>query len=301
MEFRNLETFVWVARLLNFRLAAERLYTTQPAVSARIAQLEQELKTRLFDRKPRRIELTQAGSALLIQAERMLELRSEMLAAAGAKARRARLRLGVPETIVHSWLPELVERIAVEHAEVTLDLEVDSTPNLLAALADERLDLAFLQGQLPDQRFATEALCEFPLGWFASPALGLPDGRVDLARCIERPIITHRRGSAPYDAVQTALTHHGLWPARLFGSSAIAGIVRLALDGVGVCVVSEAVVRRELDAGSLVRLDVGLRLPPVVFQVSFRHADKSRMAGLVARMAAEIARDHLAGPIHSSP
>jgi DNA-binding transcriptional LysR family regulator len=300
MEFRNLETFVWVARLLNFRLAAERLHTTQPAVSARIAQLELELKTRLFDRKPRRIELTTAGAALLIQAETMLDLRSEMLASAVATAQRGRLRLGVPETIVHTWLPALVERITAEHTAVTVDLEVDSTPNLLAALIGDRLDLAFLHGQVPDQRFFTESLCDFPLGWFASPILALGRGKISLARCVERPIITHRRGSAPYAAVQTALTEAGLWPARLFGSSAIAGIVRLALDGIGVCVVSEAVVRREVEAGLLVALDVGMALPPVAFHVSIRHGDKARLAGVVARMAEDIARAHLAATNPSS-
>ena len=49
-DLRNLETFVWVARLGGFRLAAEKLNTTQPAISARVAALEQEFGVRLFER-----------------------------------------------------------------------------------------------------------------------------------------------------------------------------------------------------------------------------------------------------------
>jgi len=61
LDLRNIETFVWVAQLGGFRLAAEKLNTTQPAISARIAVLEQELGVRLFERKQRRAVLTEMG------------------------------------------------------------------------------------------------------------------------------------------------------------------------------------------------------------------------------------------------
>ena len=51
IDLRNLETFVWVAQLGGFRSAADKLNTTQPAISARIALLEDELGVKLFDRE----------------------------------------------------------------------------------------------------------------------------------------------------------------------------------------------------------------------------------------------------------
>ena len=63
MNLRFLETFLWVARLNSFSATADRLHTTQAAVSNRIAALERELGIRLFDRDLRSVRLTPEGRA----------------------------------------------------------------------------------------------------------------------------------------------------------------------------------------------------------------------------------------------
>ena len=111
-DLRSLETFFWVAQLGSFRGASERLHTTQPAVSVRIAQLEEELGVRLFDRGPRIATLTAKGRLLLDYAERFLRLRAEMMeAVADPGAMSGVVRLGVAETIVHTWLSRYIERV----------------------------------------------------------------------------------------------------------------------------------------------------------------------------------------------
>ena len=293
IDLRNLETFVWVARLVSFRLAAEKLNTTQPAISARIALLEQGLGARLFDRRPRRVELTSAGVELLGYAERMLALRTEMVTAVGnAASLQGILRLGVPETILHTWLPTLIERIAADYPSVTLDVEVDSTPDLRDALASDRLDIAFLEGHEGDKRFASAPLCSFPLGWFASASLGLPHGKISLAECASWPIVTFRRGSRPYADVRGLLNRVGLTKTRMFGSSAIAGILRLAVAGIGACVLPVAVVQRELQEGKLRALPIQHELPAVAFHVSYRRNSDSKLAAIVAGLAAGVAQNY---------
>ena len=74
MNYKRLETFVWVASLGNFRKAAERLHTTQPAISARISGLEAELGVKLFEREggSSPIALTSKGKELLPYVEKIL-------------------------------------------------------------------------------------------------------------------------------------------------------------------------------------------------------------------------------------
>src|SRR5690606_12679328 len=106
IDLRNIETFFWVATLGSFRAASVKLNTTQPAVSQRIASLERDLGVRLFERDARGVTLTAKGHELLSHAERMLQLRRDMLQAAREQnVMRGPMRIGVAETIVQTWLP----------------------------------------------------------------------------------------------------------------------------------------------------------------------------------------------------
>ena len=75
MDFDQLHTFLEIVRLKSFSKAAQTCYRTQPAISAQIRQLEQELKTELFERFGSRISLTTAGKVFAGYAEQILELR----------------------------------------------------------------------------------------------------------------------------------------------------------------------------------------------------------------------------------
>ncbi len=78
MTFEQLRTFLWVARLGGFRKASDRLHLSQPAVSTRIANLEDELQAKLFERGPGDLVLTTMGQQLLGYAEQMLFVEEEI-------------------------------------------------------------------------------------------------------------------------------------------------------------------------------------------------------------------------------
>src|SRR5258707_15119725 len=109
-DFKAIETFMWVATLGSFRGAAQRLNTTQPAISQRIAQLEREVGVRLLQRDRRMVLPTPSGRQMMVYAEKLIGLRSEMLAAVGGpSAVRGVLRLGVAETIGPTWLSQPIK------------------------------------------------------------------------------------------------------------------------------------------------------------------------------------------------
>src|ERR1700730_19372622 len=84
IDFKTIETFLWVANLRSFRGAAEKLNTTQPAVSMRIAQLEDLLGVRLLDRDRRVVAPTPKGQVLLVYAERLMRVPGAIIDAGGA-------------------------------------------------------------------------------------------------------------------------------------------------------------------------------------------------------------------------
>src|ERR1700744_5649388 len=111
-DFKAIETFMWGVTLGSFRGAAQKLNTTQPAISQRIAQLEREVGVKLLQRDRRMVLPTPSGRQMMVYAEKLIGLRSEMLEAVGDRsAMRGVLRLAGAETIVHTWVAELLKNV----------------------------------------------------------------------------------------------------------------------------------------------------------------------------------------------
>jgi DNA-binding transcriptional LysR family regulator len=291
VDFKALETLVWVATLQSFHKAAARLNTTQPAVSQRIAQLEAEVGQRLLVREKRQVVPTEAGLRVLDYAERLLKLRAEMLhAVADRSAIRGTLRLGVAETIVHTWLPRFVERMAKAYPGLVLEIEVDITPNLRDRLVAQELDLVFALGAFAAAQLKNLALSTYKLAFLAGPGLTLPQP-VDLATLATHPIMTFSRNTKPYLVLREMFSAPGLPPVRIHASSSMATILRMAEDGLGIAAVPEAIARIELESGRLRRLETTVLLPELDFYASWRMTPEAATPEAVATIAAEIAAE----------
>ena len=289
IDLKALETFVWVATLGGFRAAAAKLNATQPAISQRIAGLEAQCGGKLLDRQARGATPTERGRALLGYARRLLDLHGEMRAAlARDGALEGTLRLGVAETIVHTWLPRLIERLAREHPRLALEIEVDISPRLRERLLAHQIDLAFLLGPLSAPSLRNKALGTFELAFLASPRLGLP-ARAPLAKLAEHPIVTFARGTKPHIALEELFAQRGVGPSRLHASAALSPAIKLALDGIAVALMPAAIVGSELRSGRLMRVASDADLPELEFVACWPAAPDERRAARVADLAAETA------------
>lgn len=287
LDFRSLEVFVWVATLGSFRGAAARLNTTQPAVSQRIAQLEADLGVRLLDRSRSGVSVTSRGRVLLAGAERLLGQVAALRAEVGeAGALGGSLRLGTAETLVHTWLPVFLRRVATTYPRLAIEVEVDVTPSLSERLRAHELDLAFLLG--PVAGLENRPLQTLPLAFLASPALGLGEGRLGREVLAGHALITFSRRTEPYGRLAAAVA--GLVPpARIHASASLATVVRMTLDGLGIAVVPEAIASAELRDGRLQRLDVAVQLPTLGFTATWRTSPAAYLPGALAELAVEVA------------
>jgi DNA-binding transcriptional LysR family regulator len=109
MDFDHLITFVEIAKQGSFSRAGQKLYRSQPAVSAQIRQLEQEYGQKLFDRVGKSVRLTVAGDTLLEYAGRLLTLRNESLRAVADQSStpRGTLAVGANEATCLYVLPDI--------------------------------------------------------------------------------------------------------------------------------------------------------------------------------------------------
>lgn len=286
IDFKSLETALWVARLESFKATADRLNTTQPAISIRIAELESALGVRLFDRTSRTVTPTPAGRLVIDYAARLLRLRADMIAAVADRAvLRGTLRLGVAETIVHTWLPAFLELMTARYPSLAVDIEVDISTTLRENLLQHRLDLAFAVGPLATPSILERKLCRLPVGLIASPALGLSNKRLGLNIITRWPLLTFARNTAPHAEVVRLLAEPGLDHPRIFASASLATLVRMALDGIGIAVIPAAIVAEELAAGRLMKLHTTRRFPDLPFVAAWIERPETGMVDDIVELA----------------
>ena len=146
MELYQLKTFVAVAQEGNLTRAAERVFTSPPAVSAQVKALEDELGVRLFDRTPRGMDLTEEGRRLLDEAQRTLasagRLRSTAAQLRGAA--QGVVRFGTVSDPIALRLGDALLRLAQRNPQVTLQLQQGLSSEMLHLLQRGELDCAYV-------------------------------------------------------------------------------------------------------------------------------------------------------------
>ena len=296
VDFKSIETFLWVVKLGSFRGAGEKLNTTQPAISQRIAQLEQELGVKLLNRDHRVALPTASGRQLMIYAEKLIGLRSEMIAAIGdPQAMRGVLRLGVAETLVHTWLPRLIKRVNTAFPHLSLEIEVDITPNLSARLLAQEIELAFALGPVTASGVRHRALCNYPIGCLASPALGLGPGPLAMPELAKFPIITFPRKTQPYEIVRALFNRPDLPPIRLHASASLATVIHMAIEGLGIAVIPTAIVESQISQGQLQLIPTDFSLAPLAFSASWLATPDTVAVERIADLASQIAQSSALG------
>lgn len=294
-DFRSLEVFYWVATLSSFRRASEQVNTTQPAVSQRIAALEHEYGT-LFERRSRDVALTERGRVLFGFAERFLSLRTEMGAALAETGRTiGTLRLGVSETIVHLWLSRFIERMRAALPGVSVDIAVDISPNMQAALVANEIDLAFLVGPITLPGLANRPLFSIPVAWIAAPGLIPDEEPLSLGALIRYPLVTYPRNTSPYVELRDLVLRANLLPSQIHTSASLATIVKMGIERLGICVIPPAVVRDELATGALRILAADQSLSDLTFTATYAKRLEGHFVADAARIAQDVAAEWAAG------
>ena len=171
MDINELKAFLAVAETESFSLAGEQLHLTQPAVSKRVAALESELNTRLFDRISRNISLTEAGRQLLPRAQQMLyeleDIRRSISNLTGEVS--GTLTMGTSHHIGLRRLPPALKQYSRSYPQVQLDIRFMDSETACSAVQHGSLELAIVT--LPTEPLAnltTQAIWQDPLLFVAS-------------------------------------------------------------------------------------------------------------------------------------
>src|SRR5579875_3370710 len=159
-SFEQLRGFVAVADERHFGRAAERLAMTQPPLSRQIQKLERAVGARLFERDNRKVELTPAGEAFLVEARRLLALAESApdLARRISAGSAGTVRIGFTAASAYAVLPDLLRRLRSELPDIDLVLSEMVTRQQLNGLQAHELDLGLARGPFDRDVFASRVI-----------------------------------------------------------------------------------------------------------------------------------------------
>ena len=257
MDLNLLKTFRMVAATGNFTQAATALNYSQSSITAQIQALESDLGVRLFNRLPRRVELTEAGGRLLPAAERLLQL---------AEATRAQvlepdqpagtLTLSAPDTLCTHWLPPIFREYRRRHGGVRLVFRPAPVADLRRMVSEGVLDVAFVLEE-PIRRGAlrVETMATIPLLVLAPPDHPLASRREVRARDLKgESILFTELGCSYRNVFEHALIAAGAHPGSTLEFGSVEAIKQCVMAGLGITVLPDLAVARELAQGAMVEL-----------------------------------------------
>jgi DNA-binding transcriptional LysR family regulator len=270
MNLRFVEAFYWVATLKSVSRAAEKLFLTQSAMSARVAALEEELGVLLLDRRDKQFRLTVAGSRFVSYAQKLLELQREVKTEMGSGlALAASLRIGAIESVLHSWLIPWIEKLRVEQPGLELELTVETTPVLMDQVQRGAQDIVFAALPAGGEGVRTKALPAMPM-CFVGQAAQHRKRAYSLMELAKGELLTFQRGSQPHVALLDALRLAKVEHRRVHTISSISAMAQLVQGGFGVATLPLAAAQRLVEVQGLRVLKCNTQLPPLPIHASYR-------------------------------
>jgi DNA-binding transcriptional LysR family regulator len=214
MDSHNLKAFVLVAEAGSFSLAAEKLHLTQPAVSKRIALLEEQLGSHLFDRIGRSVSLTEAGRALLPHARSVLD---ELEIAARSVRDLAgdvggQLRLATSHHIGLHRLPPILSYFCAEYPAVHIDIDFMDSEQAYELIMQGKVELAVVTlAPIRENSLVTLPLWTDPLDFMVARHHPLASSKaLDVKALAEHPAILPGLNTYTGQIVKKLFDQHGL-------------------------------------------------------------------------------------------
>ncbi|MCY0093707.1 LysR family transcriptional regulator [Hoeflea ulvae] len=291
ITLKQLEAFVCVVDMGSFRKAAAVLGTTQPNISNRISTLEDSIGIVLMHRDAGSVRLSEKGEALLATARQVLWNAEAFLEVAERQDLIAdRMRLGVTELIASTWLHVFLRRFREAYPSVAVELEVELSTGIEQKLAAGQIDLALQTGPFLHESTDSLALGTCPYIWIAPPELIARTGpKTRLAELLLTPVLIHARHTLASKELLKFAETRKLATDRIVFSSSLASCVQMAVDGMGAALLPAALVREQIESGTLVVLDCDWHPKPLEFFARFNGAKVSRFVEAAARLAVEVA------------
>jgi DNA-binding transcriptional LysR family regulator len=284
MLLSQVQAFVTVAREGSVSRAAEGLFLTQPALTARLQGLEREVGASLFIRTSRGMRLSEAGHAFLPYAVRALETLADGRRQVDALERGGggQLTLGAAPAVSTYVLPIVLKRFAATHPRIAVRVRTGHSEEVLAQVLAEQVDVGLVRA-LRHPEIESTLLYEDRLVLVVTP-----DHPFSAAKTIEMEALRHEqlilfdRTSSYYELTSALFRQAGITPVGVMELDNIEAAKKMVQQGFGIALLPRTAVASELKVGTLREVEIADAEPVQRQIVAIRRLDRSADAGAAA-------------------
>ncbi|MBJ9981579.1 LysR family transcriptional regulator [Bacillus sp. S70] len=259
MNVDILKIFVTVVEQKHFSRAAELLNLSQPGVSMHIRNLENEFGTTLIQRSPKHVQVTEAGNILYIHAKQMLSLYEEAKQEINElhNVVTGTLRIGASFTIGEYLLPKILANYANENPHVEVHTFISNTEDVLQSLRSNQIDIGLVEGQVIYADVDVETFMQDEMKLVVPPNHPLlRTNEINESTLQDQVWVLRESGSGTRAYSDRFIHQHHLKMKRFFTFSSIQSVKEAVSAGLGIAILSDWTVRKELLAKELFHVEV---------------------------------------------
>ena len=284
MLLSEVETFVIVAREGSVSRAAQRLFLTQPALTARLQSLERDVGASLFMRTSRGMRLSEAGHAFLPYAVRALQTLADGRSQVDALERGGggQLALGAAPAVSTYVLPLVLKRFAATHPRIAVSVRTGHSEEILAQVLAEQVDVGLVR-TLRHPEIESTLLYEDRLVLVVTP--DHPFARstsIEMDALQDEQLILFDRTSSYYELTSALFRQAGITPVGVMELDNIEAAKKMVEQGFGIALLPRTAVAGELVAGALHEVPIADAEPVRRQVVAIRRRDRTADAGAAA-------------------
>jgi DNA-binding transcriptional LysR family regulator len=258
MDFDQLETFLEVARLSSFSRAAEKRFRTQPAISAQIRALEEEIGARILDRSGGKVSITAAGKLFQKYAEETLEARKAVLTAIAETERvpRGEIIVGANEGTCLHILPEVFAQFKKQYPDVAVNIKSADYAKILDSVIDNSVDFGVVSMPVSDPRLTVVLIHRDELVIIVPPQHPLAKLKsATIADAARFPLVVPKAGHTR-DALEDLFYENKLKPRYAMELDSSELLKRFVAADVGVGFIARSNVQEDVRANVLVSIPI---------------------------------------------
>jgi DNA-binding transcriptional LysR family regulator len=259
VDIRGLEVFLSVAKHLNYTRAGEELNLSQPSVSIRIKQLENELGMKLFEQLGKKVALTDAGLLLVPHARRVIAAIEDAKQALDELQglERGSLRIGASTTPGMYLIPQIIARFKERYPKIEVHLGIKDTKQVEEGVIRNEFDFGFVGGHLVGDEVDVVAWITDQLVLIVGPKHPLAKKKsIKVADLRKEKFILRELGSATRSTIASHLQRSNLAAHTVMELENPESVKKAVQSGLGIAFISKFAVEIELRAKTLVAVRI---------------------------------------------